>query len=115
MPNHSGFYSMKLESFTRFVKDDCLYKQRHTSIQDTMDLVEVLKNVFTRDGNKVLMDGNDYLAMPELFRVTSWTVVFFDFDHTVYAKNTPKKFLANISNMLYPVFLILYFVTANTP
>ena len=30
-------------------------------------------------------------------------------------KNTPKKFLANISNMLYPVFLILYFVTANTP
>jgi len=70
-----------------------LYKQRHTSIQDTMDLVEVLKNVFARDGHKVLMDGNDYLSMPDFCRATSWTV-------TMYAKNTPKKFLANISNML---------------
>lgn len=71
MPNHNGFYSMKLESFTRFVKDDCMYKQRHTSIQDTMDLVEVLKNVFTRDGKKLLMDGNDYLSMPDFCRATS--------------------------------------------
>ena len=71
IPNHNGFYSMKLESFTRFIKDDCLYKQRHTSIQDTIDLVEVLKNVFARDGNKVLVDGNDYLTIPDFCRATS--------------------------------------------
>jgi hypothetical protein len=48
-----------------------MYKQRHTSIQDTMDLVEVLKIVFGRDGNKVLMDGKDYLSMPDFCRATS--------------------------------------------
>ena len=31
----------------------------------------------------------------------------FDFDHIIYAKKRPKKFLANISNMLYAVFLFV--------
>lgn len=61
---YGGYYSTKLETFTKFIKNDSHYKQTHTAVQDTMDLVNVLKSVYKYDGKSVI-DGSSYIAKPE--------------------------------------------------
>jgi len=65
---YNGMYSFKLESFSQFVKNNTMYKQSHTAIQDTIDLVDILKHVFAVDGDKTLIDQYDYLVMPTFSR-----------------------------------------------
>ena len=61
---YSGYYSTKLETFTKFVKNEPTYRQTHTAVQDTMDLVSVLKGVHKYDGKNVI-DGSSYIVKPE--------------------------------------------------
>lgn len=60
----SGYYSTKLETFTQFVKNDPAYHQSHSAVQDTIDLVNVLKSAATLDG-KGIIDGSSYIVKPE--------------------------------------------------
>jgi hypothetical protein len=61
---YSGYYSTKLETFTKFIHNDPDYKQTHTAVQDTIDLVNVLKSVYKFDGKNVI-DGASYIVKPE--------------------------------------------------
>ena len=59
-----GYYSTKLETFTKFVNSDPDYVQSHSAVQDTMDLFNILKSVINYDGRNVI-DTSNYLVKPE--------------------------------------------------
>ena len=63
-----GYYSTRLETFTQFIRNDPTYNQTHSAVQDTMDLVNILKSVIKFDGNSIIEKSN-YLVKPEWFRV----------------------------------------------
>ena len=52
----------KLESLVQFVKNDRSYRQKHSAVQDTIDLFTVLKYAYKCDGS--IIDGYSYLSSP---------------------------------------------------
>ena len=65
-----GYYSTKLETFTKFVNNDPEYVQSHSAVQDTIDLFNILKSVINYDGKSVI-DTSNYLVKPEWRYATS--------------------------------------------
>ena len=60
-------FSAKLEDFTRFVRQDHEYKQKHTSAQDVIDLVDVIARAHGQD--LIVLEGQSFLISPP---VSSW-------------------------------------------
>lgn len=59
-----GYYSIRLETFSQFIMNDPSYHQSHSAVQDTIDLVNVLKTAISHDG-KGIIDGMNYIVKPE--------------------------------------------------
>jgi len=64
------YYPSKLETFTQFVKNDFWYKQSHSAVQDTIDLLNIVKSVVDYDG-KNIFDGHTYLVPVKKHLLTS--------------------------------------------
>ena len=62
-----GYYPLKLERYSQFVKENKDYKQSHSAVKDTIDLIEVLKHAVSLDTNKIL-DNYDYISKPALVK-----------------------------------------------
>jgi hypothetical protein len=62
-----GYYSSKLETYTKFARNDPKYEQSHSVVQDTVDLYIVLKMAY-KCGDTNLIDGADYLVRPDWVR-----------------------------------------------
>jgi hypothetical protein len=61
-----GYYSSKLETYTKFAHDDPFYTQSHSVVQDTIDLYSVLRTAYKYDDD--FIDGTTYLIKPEWVR-----------------------------------------------
>lgn len=57
----------RLQSFTRYVKQDPGYVQGHGALSDTIDLFNLLVHVTKTDGN--IIDEFSYFANPEWLQV----------------------------------------------
>ena len=64
---HGGYAPLRLCTYTQFVTNDIAYKQAHTAVQDTIDLISVLKAAIEIDG-PAIMDGYSYMVKPEWFK-----------------------------------------------
>ena len=62
-----GYVPLKLSTYTQFVTGG---KQTHSAVQDTMDLISVLKAAIETDGPAII-DGYDYMVKPEWFKMAS--------------------------------------------
>jgi len=65
-----GYYSSKLETYTKFARNDPNYEQSHSVVQDTVDLYSVLKATY-KCGDTDFIDGADYLVRPEWVRASA--------------------------------------------
>ena len=63
-----GYVPLRLCTYVQFVTNDIAYKQAHTAVQDTIDLISVLKTAIEMDGPSIL-DGYSYMAKPEWFKL----------------------------------------------
>lgn len=63
-PTPGGYYSIKLETFSQFIRNDPTYHQSHSAVQDTVDLVNILKSAVQYDGKNII-DGTNYIAKPD--------------------------------------------------
>lgn len=52
-----------LQSYTQFVRQEAGYKQKHSAVQDTVDLCSVLKCAYRYDGK--FLDGYSYISTPK--------------------------------------------------
>jgi hypothetical protein len=59
-----GYFSTKLENYSQFVLENPSYKQSHSAVQDTIDLINILKSAINYDG-KNIFDGTNYIVKPE--------------------------------------------------
>jgi hypothetical protein len=62
-----GFIPLKLHTYTQFARGEPMYKQTHSAVQDTVDLIGVLKSAVWHDGENII-DGYSYMAKPEWMR-----------------------------------------------
>jgi hypothetical protein len=62
-----GYYPLKLERYSQFVKEDKDYKQSHSAVKDTIDLIDVLRHAIKLDTCNIL-DNYDYISKPELVK-----------------------------------------------
>jgi DNA polymerase III epsilon subunit-like protein len=93
----SGKYvSTELQSFSRFTKGDPGYIQTHTAAQDVIDLCEVLKMVYTYDGDKMFGGGHDCVNW-NIFD----TLPKVETPKPVASDNRPSESQLNYFNRLY--------------
>ena len=65
-----GYYSSKLETYTKFARGDPNYKQTHSVVQDTVDLYIVLKMTY-KCGDTGFIDGATYLVRPDWVKASA--------------------------------------------
>ena len=62
-----GYVPLRLCTYVQFVTNDMTYRQAHTAVQDTIDLISVLKTAIEMDGPSII-DGHGYTVKPEWFK-----------------------------------------------
>lgn len=62
-----GYIPLKLNTYAQFVYGDPTYRQLHSAVQDTFDLINVLKSAVYYDGGHII-DGYDYTSKPDWMR-----------------------------------------------
>jgi len=62
-----GYIPLRLNTYTQFANNDPEYRQSHSAVQDTMDLIDVLKCAVKHEKRGIL-DGHDYMTKPEWVR-----------------------------------------------
>lgn len=62
-----GYVPIRLSTYGQFVANDVTYRQAHTAVQDTIDLISVLKTAIEMDGPSIV-DGYSYMVKPEWFK-----------------------------------------------
>ena len=59
-----GYYPSDLESHVKALRNDSSYTQGHNSVQDTLDLMDVLKSAIADDGLDIIGDYSYYYHSP---------------------------------------------------